>query len=358
MVTRVQSSRRIVYGISLVAMGTFAALGPWITPSVAFVAPLQIDILALTFLGVLALPPGKERVRGGAGVGGEATGVGGSGAGIWAWVPHMVAGGLLGAAFVEPWAAFPWLVGSALGIAWAGKGRNPKPGFRRSGLAVALLAAVVNCAVLAVASSRGVRISPEDFATRDLRVNSLLADVPLHDVWAIDLEGHPSPTLTELGDAFQTFSPFQATPAVMGLSMLRGVVGSAFGWEDPRWSDTNSSLVNRLTEADRQRSTTEPGTTFGNWRVLYSCPQEGVVETINGTVHVAVAATIGEGPQGPRLFLSFRVREVNWTTRWYMRLIDPSRRHFLYPFLLKQFAHTWEKGDWDRPEEILNGEEK
>jgi len=87
-------------------------------------------------------------------------------------------------------------------------------------------------------------------------------------------------------------------------------------------------------------------------------PQEGVAETINGTAHVAVAATIGEGPDGPRLFLSFRVREVNWTTPLYMRMIDPARRLFVYPFLLRQFSHTWERGGWDRPEERFTGEEK
>ena len=83
-----------------------------------------------------------------------------------------------------------------------------------------------------------------------------------------------------------------------------------------------------------------------------------MVETINGTVHVAVAATIGEGPSGPRLFLSFRVREVNWTTRFYMRMIDPARRFFVYPFLLRQFAHAGKGAVGDRPEEVLTGEEK
>ena len=272
-------------------------------------------------------------------------------------------GGLLGAAFVAPWAAFPWLVVPAMAMAWAGKGR----GLRRirtgavwghSGLAIVLLAAVINSVVVAGATSRGLRILPEAFAAQDFRVNSLLADIPLHDVWAIDLEGHPSPTLEDLGVAVQRGSAFQATPAVLGLSLLRGAIGFAFGWEDPEWAVEEASFVHRISEADRRRSTTDPGTTFGIWRVLYACPEEGVVETINGTAHVAVAATVGEGPGGPRLFLSFRVREVNWTTRFYMRMIDPSRRFFVYPFLLRQFAHAWKRGGWNPPEEVTNGEEK
>jgi hypothetical protein len=221
---------------------------------------------------------------------------------------------------------------------------------------LAVLAAVGNSALVAGASARGPRISPEAFASQDFRVNSLLADVPLHDAWAIDLKGHASPTLDELGETFQRFSPFHVTPAVMGLGMLREVVDLVFGWGDPRWTDASESFVLRVSETDRRHSTTEPGKTFGSWRVLYACPQEGVAETINGTVHVAVAATIGEGPRGARLFLSFRVREVNWTTRWYMRLIDPARRFFVYPFLLRQFAHTWEREEWIPPEEPLIGE--
>ncbi|NNM04552.1 MAG: DUF2867 domain-containing protein [Gemmatimonadetes bacterium] len=338
MATRALTGRNTVYEISLLAVGTFAAFGPRIIPSVAFSAPLRLDVLALAFLGVVVLWPGPERLRGG--------------------VPWIVSGGLLGAAFIAPWAAFPWLVVPALAIAWAGKGHGrPGPSRAGSGLALLILAAVSNSALLAGASSRGVRITSEDFAPRDFRVNSLLADVPLHDVWAIDLKGHPAPTLEELGETFRGFSPFQATPAVMGLGMLREVVGFAFGWGDSRWADADASFVHRLSETDHQRSTTEPGTTFGSWRVLYACPEEGVVETLNGTVHVAVAATVGEGPEGPRLFLSFRVREVNWTTRWYMRLIDPARRFFVYPFLLRQFAHSWERGERNPPESHAMGDE-
>jgi len=342
----------MVYETSLLAVGLYAALGPKLHPSIAIVAPLRIDFIALAVLGIVTLLPFRERL------GGKIAEKGEGAVGARSWAPQILTGGLLGAAIVAPWAAVPWLVGPALAVAWAARDRSQQVGWGRSGVAVALLAAVANCAVVAVASSRGLRIHPEDFATRDFRVNSLLADVPLHDAWAIDLKGHASPTLEDLGSAFRRISPLQATPAIMGLGALRGLVGLALGLDDPRWSDVNSSFVHRLTEAHRQRSTTEPGTTVGIWTVLYASPREGVVETINGTAHVAVAATIGEGPEGPRLFLSFRVREVNWTTRWYMRLIDPSRRIFFYPFLLRQFAHTWERGGWDHPREIPCGEEK
>jgi len=273
-------------------------------------------------------------------------------------VTQVFIGGLLGASFVAPWASFPWLVLPALAIAWAWRGPSGRRHIPGTGPATACLSALTICTLLAGVSSRGLRVSHEEFSTKDFPVNCLLVEIPLHDAWAIDLRGHPSPTLDNLGAAFRHLSPFQATPAGTGLSMLRRMVGFAFGWEDPEWSKEEESLVHDLTEATDLHSTTEPGTLIGIWRVLYTLPREGVVETVNGTAHVAVAASIGAGPESSRLFLSFRVREVNWTTRFYMGLIDPFRRFFVYPPLLRQFAHTWERGDWDSPQETSAGEKR
>jgi hypothetical protein len=218
-------------------------------------------------------------------------------------------------------------------------------------VALGLIALCGNASVLAAAQSRGLRVPAEEFGSRDFRVNSLLAHVPIHDVWAVDLRADPPPTLDHLVDVARRGSPTFSTPALTGLGGLREVVGAVFKWEDPRWDDPGASFLRLLEEADRRQSMAEPGQTMGNWRLLYVFPREGVVETQNGTVHLAVAATIGEGSAGARLFLSFRVREVNWTTRWYMRLIDPARRFFVYPSLLRQFAHTWEREGGSPPEE-------
>ncbi len=337
--------RREAYGLSLFAIGTYAVFGPWIFPNVALVAPLRIDLIVLALLGLSALRPGGAWQGGGS----PALEIMGP------RMPPLIIGGLLGAAFVAPWVAFPFLVAPALGIAWAERGRTQTTRRRQSALPLILLAGLTNTTLVATTSSRGLQVPPEEFAEIPFPVNSLLAEVPLHDVWAVDLKGHPSPTLEDLGSALRNSSPLQATPAAMGLSMLRGLMGSTLGWEDPEWFDERSSFVHRLPEAYRSRSETEPGTTLGIWRVLYLFPEEGVVETLNGTVHVAVAATIGEGPVGHRLFLSFRVREVNWTTRFYMKLIDPCRRFFVYPSLLRQFAHTWERGGWGEQDGVSTG---
>jgi hypothetical protein len=329
---------RAVAWVAMVAVGGYGVLGPWINPSVEVANALRLDLMALATTAFLAMRRRSELPM------------------------ALVSGGLLGAAFVSPWAAFPWLALPALALGSMGRrprASTPAHGSRRPtglAIAVALLALSGNAALVAAISARGLRISAEEIETRDLRANTLLGDVPVHDAWAIELEGRPSPTLDDLIRVFKDGSPLQATPAFVGLSILRGVVGAVFGWQDPRWSSVASSFLNRLTGDDRDRSTPASGRVLGMWRVLYAFPREGAVETLNGTAHVAVIAGLGVDLDRTRLFLSFRVREVNWTTGVYMRLIDPARRWFVYPSLLRQFAHTWNRESWSSSGESLSGE--
>ena len=157
--TRTRNWRRTVYGISLAAVVVYAAFGQRIHPSIALLTPLRIDLFALTVLGISATLRGAERAQ--------------EVAGFRGWWPSIPVGGLLGAAFVAPWAAFPWLVVPAMAMAWAGKGRGlgrigTGAEWGHSGLAIVLLAAVMNSAVLAGSTSRGLRISPGDFAAQGL----------------------------------------------------------------------------------------------------------------------------------------------------------------------------------------------
>jgi hypothetical protein len=339
---------------SLVAVGGYGVVGAWINPAVEVVTSLRVNVLVLAVAGLLWA---RGRLGGtGSGnfqEGGAARRFPLTGpASFRAWGLPVVVGGVLGAAFVSPWAAFPWLVIPAVALGWARKGWYDGSG----AVAVAVLTFAGNAALLAGISSRGLRISPAEMEAKDFRANTLFSDVPVHDAWAIELKGRPSPTLEDLIHVFRAGSPQQATPAITGLGMLRGVVGSTFGWEDPRWSDGAYSFVGRLTDNDRHRSAAASGEMLGIWKVLYVFPREAAVETLNGTVHVAVIAGLEEDGGTTRLVLSFRVREVNWTTLFYMRLIDPARRFFVYPSLLRQFAHTWNRENWESPGETPTGQ--
>lgn len=330
---RVRISRRRTHQAALIAVAAYALIGPAMHPGVALASPLRADLLCLAAVGLLlpmpGVPRGASRLRR-----------------YRAWILPAVVGGLAGAAVVAPLVALPWLLLPGLALIWAGKGTAGRQGAGWRLALVAALAASLNATAVAAATARGLRVAPEAFSAQDFRVNHLLLDVPLHDAWAVDLRGPASPTMENLALAFRHKAYRGVTPAIVALGAMRGAAGRLLGWDAPRWANPDGSFLLRLTALDCRRSTTRPGTSMGIWRVLYAFPREGLVETLNATVHVAVAGAIGEAPEGPRLFLAFRVREVNWTTRFYMRLIDPSRRFFIYPFLLKQFAHTWERGGW------------
>jgi hypothetical protein len=335
--------RRRLYHAALVAVAGYALLGPRIHPAVALGAPLRADLLCLAVVGLLAARPGLAN--------------GGSWLCRWRpWVFPALLGSLAGAAVVAPLVAMPWLLLPGLAMAWAGFGPTGRWEFGWRGILLAALVASLSGTAVAAGTAWDLRVSPEEFSRQDFRVNELLPDVPLHDVWAVDLKRSDFPTMEELAHAFRHRAAMGVTPAIVALGVIRGAAGRLLGWDDPRWAHPDGSFLNRLTVVDRRRSSARPGTTLGIWRVLYALPREGLAETLNATVHVAVAGAVGEGPEGPRLFLAVRVREVNWTTRLYMKLIDPSRRFFIYPFLLRQFAHTWEREGWPPPGPSAYGE--
>lgn len=319
----------------------YAVICQRITPNAAIPGPLRLDIVVLALGGAGTVFPNTRRTEGVAPGEWQRGRPAGKWVGATPWIRLAVSGALLGAAAVAPWVAVAWLVVAALAFAWGGRRRGRRARRRALALVVILLAAGLNLTVVSAVMARGFRVDPDDFASLDFRVNTLLADVPIHDVWAIELAGDGPATMDDAAAAFRRFRPFQSTPAVLVLGVVRGVLGHVLGWEDPRWRAPETSFVHRLTEHDHQRSTPDPGTEWGMWTLLYSFPKEGAIETINGTVHLAVACAIENGASGSTLYLVFRVKEVNWTTPYYMRLIDPFRRYFVYPSLFRQFAHLW-----------------
>src|SRR5271165_5896789 len=100
------------------------------------------------------------------------------------------------------------------------------------------------------------QISPTEFYALPLRVHTFLADVPLHDVWTVDL---PRPrervTLAE-------FSPMESQSREAGrlpgparaLFALRFFLGRIFGLEAEPKNATAASLATALTAEDRAKS--------------------------------------------------------------------------------------------------------
>jgi hypothetical protein len=187
-----------------------------------------------------------------------------------------------------------------------------------------------------------MRIDPSTFQEIDLRVHTFLSDVPIHDVWRVQLApraGNPDVrTVREMmsGERLPTLNP-----VVRGLFAFRAFLGRLFGWDRERADRSARSFEQRLTDDDRKRSLEPPGKLDGPFRVLYVFPNEGLTEAINRTVHAFLCLALVPNRDGYALYWAIYVRPGKALTRFYMALIDPFRQWIVYPSILRRVQRAW-----------------
>ena len=104
------------------------------------------------------------------------------------------------------------------------------------------------------------QISPTEFYALPLRVHALLADVPLHDVWAVHLPAHRDGVkLSELLGRTNQCGTNKLPPAARALFRLRLFLGGIFRLEAEPKDAPAASFGSRLTPEDRARSLVAPG---------------------------------------------------------------------------------------------------
>jgi hypothetical protein len=192
-------------------------------------------------------------------------------------------------------------------------------------------------------TTRALRAPPELFLSRPLRAHALLADVPLHDVWLIRLrgggEGRRITDLLRLA-SFETIQ--DVSPIVAALFRLRGFMGRVFRWEGGTRELPSSSYVHRLSREDRARTLEEPGGEEGPFRIVYTFEREALREVINPTVHAFSLMAMAPARGGYDVYWAIYVKRVSWLTPLYMALIDPFRRLFIYPSIIRHWQGAWE----------------
>jgi hypothetical protein len=188
-----------------------------------------------------------------------------------------------------------------------------------------------------------MRVKPADFQRLNLRCHALLSDVPLHDVWAIPLNGGGPGRSIRDARAILFGDRRPPNVAVRGLFALRWALGRAFGWDDERHDPPGMSYVHRLAEADRSQSEVPPGTREGPFRVLYVVGDEALSELRNATVHAFLALALTPRPGGYTLYLAVYVKPVSRFSTLYMALIDPFRRLVVYPALGRHAQQRWSR---------------
>jgi hypothetical protein len=196
-------------------------------------------------------------------------------------------------------------------------------------------------AALAFADHRAEgRISPEEFLALDLEVHELLKDVPLRDVTVVDLpDGGSGRTVADARRLFHDSSQMQSAP-VRALFELRRVLGKVFGW-DAKTTTPVSSFTNRLSEDQRARSLTPPGSMDGPFRLVYDFPLESLGEIRNATVHAFACSTLQPRAGGYRFYLAVYVADVSPLTPVYMAVIEPFRRFIVYPAMMRKLRAAW-----------------
>jgi Protein of unknown function (DUF2867) len=165
--------------------------------------------------------------------------------------------------------------------------------------------------------------------------------VPLHDVWAVDLP-HPRSGITlndflRLGNALTC----NLSPLARALLDIRLFVGRLLGWDREPATDCEAFAM-RLTTADRAKSLVRPGTPEGIFRTVYRFENEQLLELINRTAHAAALSALAETSTVYRFYFGVYVRNVSRFTPVYMSLIDPFRKHIVYPSLLRTVRATWD----------------
>jgi hypothetical protein len=195
------------------------------------------------------------------------------------------------------------------------------------------------------------QISPTEFYALQLRVHTFLADVPLHDVWAVDLPTHrDGVTLAEFVRRASQCGCDTADAEINGFPLvaralfrLRFFLGRIFRLEAEPKDALAASFGSRLTAEDRARSLVVSGTPEGLFRVVYRFENEQLLEIQNRTVHAAALSALAEGADSYRFYFAVYVRQRTWITPFYMGLIDPFRKSIIYPALLKKIRATWDQ---------------
>jgi uncharacterized protein DUF2867 len=192
------------------------------------------------------------------------------------------------------------------------------------------------------------RATPAEWARLPLRCHALLHDVPLHDVWVVELSGGgPGRTMRDVGTIAGTQRP---SLPVQALFTLRRALGRLFRLDTPRGAAVDESYVSRLTDDDRARSQVVPGTMLGPFRAMYVFADEALLEARNATVHAFLASALRPCATGYTLYGAVYVKPVGRITGIYMALIDPVRRLVVYPSLIDRIQKAWSRLRSEVPE--------
>jgi len=181
------------------------------------------------------------------------------------------------------------------------------------------------------------QVLSEEFKRLPLRVYTFLAEVPLHDVWAVDLSRWRA--RVTLQGFLRTGTGCLCTPSrsceccsTFDFS-LDVSLGGFRTQQQLRGKHSRHVLPTRIGRIHWPRPDfSASSTAFEN---------ERVAELIDGTAHVAALTALIKTPTAYRYYLAVYVWDVSPFTPFYMAMINPCRRRIMYPFFLRVVRARW-----------------
>lgn len=186
-----------------------------------------------------------------------------------------------------------------------------------------------------------VRLSQEAFERTPLRAHAFLAGVPLHDAWVVALNKTRDGITLDAFARESNDAVLKPSPFVRFLLGVRFTIGGALRWDCDDEGTQRRTFADRLTPDDAGRSLVPLGARKGPFRVVYRFDNEELAELANATAHGAVVTSLVETASDYRYYLGVDFAPVSRLTPVYMAAIDPVRRLFVYPSLLRSVRTSW-----------------
>jgi Protein of unknown function (DUF2867) len=190
-----------------------------------------------------------------------------------------------------------------------------------------------------------VKLPKDAHTSQGWRIEEVIPDFRLEDVWALPTPGGPD-DFPLLVAGIASGDPAKSLPrSARALWELRWKLGELLGWDEP---DTGldsrvPSLRDRL-PADLRNAPSGPDFAALPFNSLYQLEREWAAEIANRTVHgVMHLGWVSDGGGGYRGQMAVYVKPNGLLGRAYMAAIKPFRHLVVYPQMLRQIERSWQE---------------
>jgi len=189
------------------------------------------------------------------------------------------------------------------------------------------------------------RLPTTAHTSRPWRIHEIAPDFRLEDVWALPTPGGPD-DFSRLIEQMSSGKPGEGSSlAARALFAIRWKLGEMFGWDDPK--DGIGSRVPSLRDrlpADLRDGSAGPPTPRLPFSPLYLTDDEWAAEIANETVHgVMHLGWVSDGAGAYRGQMAVLVKPNGFFGAAYMAAIKPARYLVVYPAMLRQIEHDWQR---------------